>query len=162
MKFACSFIMLFAATTHFQKKGFNDALLDKLTGQWSLSGTVGKRPVSNRFSAEWVLGHQFLELSFESTDKQAPYLAKVSIGYDEVSERYVMHWLDNGGGRYSETLGYGVKSDNHIEFRFEYPEGPFINILSYNEKANTWLLHMTKKNSKGKWVVFGNEYLKRK
>ena len=47
------------------------------------------------------------------------------IGYDHTSERYVAHWMDIYGGRFSETLGYGVRSGDQIEFVFEYPDGPF-------------------------------------
>jgi len=31
------------------------------------------------------------------------------IGYDNLSERYVAHWLDFFGGRFSETLGSMVR-----------------------------------------------------
>lgn len=33
------------------------------------------------------------------------YEAMVFIGYDNTSERYVVHWIDVFGGRFSETLG---------------------------------------------------------
>lgn len=40
---------------------FEDDLLDKLVGQWSLTGKIGDRPVENNFSAQWILNHQFIE-----------------------------------------------------------------------------------------------------
>lgn len=143
-------------------KIFEDDLLNKLTGQWSLTGKIGNRPVENNFSAQWVLQHQFIELNFTDVASPPGYIAKVSIGYDCISERYVVHWLDNFGGRFSETLGYGTRSGQAIEFRFEYPDAPFINRFTYDSKNDSWHFHMTTKNEKGAWVVFGDEYLKRK
>jgi len=56
----------------------------------------------------------------------AEYEAIVFISYDNMSERYVVHWIDIFGGRFSETLGYGNSRDQHsIRFVFEYATGPF-------------------------------------
>ena len=143
-------------------KYFKDNLLDKLVGQWNLSGEVGKRKIENNFSAQWTLNHQFLELNFVDTTSPPRYVGKVFIGYDCVSERYVAHWLDNFGGRFSETLGYGTKAEQTIEFRFEYPDAPFLNKFIYNAKDDSWQFHLTTKNDKGEWIVFADEYLKRK
>ncbi len=47
------------------------------------------------------------------------YEALVFLGYDNASERYVAHWIDVFGGRFSETLGYGTRSGDSIKFIFE-------------------------------------------
>ena len=143
-------------------KYFKDELLGKLAGQWKLTGEIVKRKVENSFTADWVLNHQFIELKFTDVATPPTYFGNWYIGYDCVSERYVLHLLDNFGGRLSETLGYGIRSGQTIEFRFEYPDGPFINQFIYNEKNDSWQLHMTQKNSKAEWVLFGDEYLKRR
>ena len=137
-----------------------DSLLEKLAGQCHLAGQIGKRPVKNNFSASWVLNHQFLELNFTDVADPPTYAAKVLIGYDCTSGRYVAHWLDILGGRFSETLGYGAKSGDTITLRFDYPDGPFLNRMTYNRAANTWQLHMTRKDG-DQWVLFGDEYLKK-
>ena len=142
------------------EKYFSDTLLEKLCGHWQLTGHIGQKKIENNFSAEWVLGHQFIQLNFEDIAVPATYFAHVYVGYDCISERYIGHWIDNYGGRFSETLGYGTRKDNAIIFRFEYPDGPFINTISYDSKINEWQLHMTTKNAKGEWVLFGDEYLK--
>lgn len=41
------------------------------------------------------LNHQFVSLTFADTAKLPQYTAKVFIGYDCITERYVAHWLDN-------------------------------------------------------------------
>lgn len=167
--FAFCIITLYVASVSFGQdtlkcnpNRFEDDLLDKLIGQWSLTGEIGNRPVKNSFTAQWILNHQFIELNFIDVASPPAYLAKVSIGYDCIIEKYVVHWLDNFGGRFSETLGYGLRKGQTIEFRFEYPDAPFINQFIYDNKNDSWHLHMTTKNDKGDWVVFGDEYLKRK
>jgi len=140
---------------------FNDPLLEKIIGTWAVTGQIGGDNITYNFNASWELNHQFIVLTFADTAKQPQYTAKVFIGFDCISERYVAHWLDNFGGRFSETLGYGKKSGQSIEFRFEYPDGPFINKFIYDNKANTWQFHCTTKNNKGIWVTFGDMYLQR-
>src|SRR3954447_15321599 len=104
---------------------FRDELLDKLVGTWKLTGKMTGRTVENSVRAEWVLNHQFLLVHMKDVAVPAAYEAMVYIGYDNASERYVVHWLDNFGGRFSETLGYGTRFGNSIKFVFEYPDGPF-------------------------------------
>jgi hypothetical protein len=58
-------------------------------------------------------------------DCQAAIRSDAMIGYDNMSERYVVHWIDVFGVRFSETLGYGKRVGNEIDFIFEYPDGPF-------------------------------------
>jgi hypothetical protein len=72
-----------------------------------------------------ALNHRFLCLEMRGTARVPTYEAIVFIGRDNLSERYVAHWLDVSGGRWSETLGYGTKSGQAVEFVFEYPDGPF-------------------------------------
>lgn len=141
---------------------FDDQLLQKIIGNWTVSGKIGGDNITYNFIASWELNHQFVSLTFADTAKQPQYTAKVFIGYDCISERYVAHWLDNFGGRFSETLGYGIRTAQSIEFRFEYPDGPFINKFVYDNKSDNWQFHSTTKNSKGIWVTFGDIYLKRK
>jgi hypothetical protein len=135
---------------------FNDELMEELTGKWNATGTIRSESVNYFISGNWALNHQFLELYFKDLQKEPEYMARVFIGYDCLSERYVAHWLDNYGGRFSETLGYGVKNGKQIDFRFEYPDGPFINIFSYDESAERWTFKSKSKNKKGEWIVFGD------
>jgi hypothetical protein len=144
---------------------FRDDLLDKLAGRWDLTGKVGARQVRNTFLAEWVLNHQFLRLQFKDADPPTPgrvaYEAQVYLGYDNTSERYVAHWLDIYGGRFSETLGYGTRSGDSIRFVFEYTDGPFHNAFTWRPDTKTWQFLLRQKDATGKWKTFAEEELKR-
>ncbi len=114
---------------------------------------------------QWVLNHQFLRIHEKDSNppKQddVPYEAMVFLGYDNASERYVAHWIDVFGGRASETLGYGRRSGNTIEFVFEYPDGPFHTSFRWDPQASAWHWLMRTKNKAGEWVEFGRFTLTR-
>jgi len=139
---------------------FQDDLLDRMTGSWTMTGAIVGAPVEHQADVHWILNHQFLEI--HERDTAAPkagapvYEAMPLIGYDNTSERYVAHWIDIYGGRYSETLGYGKRTGDTIEFVFEYPDGPFHTAFRWLPDRQQWQWLMTRKNAAGKWVGFGD------
>lgn len=140
---------------------FEDILLENLQGRWIGKGQVGGDAVTYAFDITWELNHQFLQLAFTDVSQPPQYVAKVFIGYDCVLHKYVMHWLDNFGGRFSETLAYGEKSGHAIAFHFAYPDGPFTNTLTYDPVKDSWNMKMIYQNKQGGWDVFGEVGLKR-
>ncbi len=139
---------------------FKDELLDHLQGRWRLGGVVMGKPREMDLSAQWVLNHQFLEIyerDASAAEGKPPYEALVHVGYDNASERYVVHWLDVFGGRWSETLGYGTRAGDSIRFVFEYPDGPFRNTFTWNPKAGTWRFLLEQKDAAGKWTTFADQ-----
>jgi hypothetical protein len=107
-----------------------------------------------------VLNHQFLNIH-EKTAAGAPnsehrYEASWFLGYDPVSERYVLHLLDVFGGRFSETLGYGTRDGNSIRFVFEYADGPFHTTYRWSPQDDTWQWVMEQKDKAGKWTPFAD------
>jgi hypothetical protein len=135
-------------------------LVGNLAGAWKLGGKVGSSDAHHDVSAEWVLNRQFLCIR-ERTSANAPaserrYDSIWYLGYDEVSERYVLHLMDTYGARFSETIGYGIREGNQIKFVFEYPDGPFHNTYVWNPGENSWQWLMEQKNKDGKWVPFAS------
>jgi hypothetical protein len=105
---------------------WHDDLVDHMAGNWKLEGPVMGRAAHHEVQAEWAFNHQFLRIH-EKTVASAPgieqkdehkYEATWFLGYDPVSERYVLHLLDVFGARFSETLGYGTRDGNAIHFVF--------------------------------------------
>src|SRR5262249_47251818 len=113
-----------------------------MVGAWQLSGAIMHRPVKHTIEAEWVLNHQFLRIhekdAADAAPGEVPYEAMVMVGYDNASDRYVAHWIDIYGGRFSETLGYGRRSADQIEFIFEYPDGPFHTTFRWKPDQHQW------------------------
>jgi uncharacterized protein DUF1579 len=140
---------------------FQDSLVEKLTGDWTMTGRVRGRPAEYSLHAEWVLNHQFLQLRMRDVSQPPAYEATVYLGYDNASERYVSHWLDLFGGRFSETLGYGQRAGSAIRFVFEYPDGPFHTTFSWDPAARTWSVLMEDRGAGGVWQEFASYTLRR-
>ncbi len=139
---------------------WRDDLVNHLAGSWNLQGKVMGNDAHHSIKAEWVLNHQFLRIE-EKTAASAPeterhYDAMWLLGYDPISERYVLHLMDTFGGRFSETLGYGIRDGNQIKFVFEYPDGPFHTSYVWNEKEGSWEWRMEQKDKSGKWGTFAD------
>jgi hypothetical protein len=139
---------------------FNDPLLDNMVGSWTLSGTILGRPAKHSLDAEWVLNHQFLRIHEKDlagpADISPAYEAIVMVGYDNTSERYVVHWMDIYGGRYSETLGYGSRAGSEMALNFEYPDGPFHTTFRWKPESKQWEWTMQQKNKAGSWTQFAD------
>jgi hypothetical protein len=138
---------------------FRDDLLDQLVGVWTLTGEVRGEPVKEATFAQWMLNHQFLMIHRKQID--GPHESFTYIGYDKVSERYVAHLLDTNGGRGSETLGYGIRMGDKIQFVFEYPSGPYHQTLSWDAKEKTWQFLLESKDRQAKWMPFATGTLHR-
>jgi len=135
------------------RRPFQDTLFERLTGQWAMTGTVRGRPVTYALRVDWVLNHQFLRLDMRDVADPPAYQATVYIGYDNTSERYVAHWLDAFGGRFSETLGYGQRTGTAVRFVFEYPDGPFHTTFTLDPRAG-WGVVMQDRGPDGAWRLF--------
>jgi len=136
-----------------------------MVGHWNMEGQIVGRDAHHEVQAEWVLNGQFLRIH-EKTAAGAPasehrYEAIWFLGYDTISDRYVLHLLDVFGGRFSETIGYGVRDGDSIRFVFEYADGPFHTTCLWASKTGTWQWLMEQKDKDGKWTQFANLKLTR-
>ena len=119
-------------------------------------------------------------MPFSAAQEQAPALDGPNvILQDPLLDKMVGSWRVSGtirsriveqtvearwdiyGGRFSETLGYGVRSGDQIEFLFEYPDGPFRTTFRWLPEKTQWQWRMRTKNSRGQWVEFANLTLTR-
>ena len=137
---------------------WNDDFVDRLAGSWKLEGQVMGRTAHHDVQADWVLNHQFLcireKTAANAPANERPHDAIWYLGYDPVSERYVLHLMDVFGARFSETIGYGTRDGNRIRFVFEYPDGPFHNTYVWNSRENSWQWLMEQKDKDGNWTPF--------
>ena len=159
------FILMVPVRSSAQAAEWRDDLVDHMTGDWKLEGQIMGHDAHHQVHSEWVLNHQFLRIH-ERTDVGAPasehrYEATWFLGYDPVSERYVLHLLDVFGARFSETLGYGTRDGNAIRFVFEYPDGPFHTTYRWSPEKDTWQWLMEQKDKDGKWTNFADLKLTR-
>ena len=139
-------------TTH----GFQDRLLDRLTGTWVLEGMMAGGEVVHDVVAEWVTGHQylrFIELSREREDDGArAYEAIVFIGWDAEHERYACLWLDStgGGGLVNGIMGYAAPDADRLAFLFDFGDGNhFHTTFIYDRERDAWEWRMDSERDGG-------------
>jgi hypothetical protein len=136
----------------------DDDLISNLEGKWLLTRQIRGTQVQNRLTATWVLNHQFLQVHMRDTREPPTYEALVLIGHAE--RGYVAHWADTFGGRAS-AIGTGVRSQNTIEFRFEYSNGPFFNTLIWNPETKQWRFRLESQDQNGQRHLFALDSLVR-
>ena len=91
--------LLVAPPVTAQQSGLQDPLLDRLAGQWVMTGTIAGAEITHDIDAEWVLGHHYLRIKDTSRERTATgepeYEAIVFIGWDETRKQYDCLWLDD-------------------------------------------------------------------
>jgi hypothetical protein len=160
-------IVLASFSASAQKSAPQDPLLDRMTGNWLLHGTIAGRETTHDIESDWVLNHEYVRMHETSREKnaqgQAAYEAIVFIEWDESSGEYACLWLDSteGGGLSSQVIGHGKRSGNEIAFLFKTKAGNFHTTFAYTKSTDTWQWLMDDEES-GKVVPFARVKLVRK
>ncbi len=145
-----------------------DPLLDRLSGSWTLQGTIAGQETTHDVEAEWVLNHEYLRLHETSREKnvqgQPAYEAIVFIEWDESSKEYKCLWLDStSGGGLSAPIAEGKRDNDEIEFLFrDKDKDSGVNTaFVYSKGADTWTW-LIDNESGGKRTPFARVKLTRK
>jgi hypothetical protein len=138
-----------------------DDFLDRLSGSWALTGTMGSTELHQSVEARWVLDGHFLQMHLLQEDTPAagrqPYEALYLLGYDTESDEYVMHLFDTFGASYARTVGIGTRRGNSVEFLFEYPGALFSNTFTWLPESGQWTMHLREKQETGGWKEFATK-----
>jgi hypothetical protein len=125
-----------------QQPAVHDPLLDQMTGNWVLQGTIMGQENTHDIAAEWVLGHQFVRIHEVSREKNAQgqpdYEAMAFVGWDQPTGDYVCAWLDTYGGMTPATFGRGKRDGNEIHFLFKDKDSVFHTRFIYHKETSTW------------------------
>lgn len=137
-----------------------DDFLDRLTGSWNLTGTMGSNELRQRVQAGWVLQGRFLRMHFiqdAASPERPPYEADYMIGRDDTTGEYVLHLFDTFGAGYSRTVGVGTRRGSSVEFLFEYPDALFSNEFTWDEAKGRWEMLLRRRDEAGAWTVFAEK-----
>ncbi|MBX7105233.1 MAG: hypothetical protein K1X57_14215 [Gemmataceae bacterium] len=142
------------------KRIFRDDFIENMVGDWKVSRKIRGTVVENKLKAEWVLNHQFLQLHMKDVANPPAYEAIVLIGYVHSDQKYVAHWCDTFGGKFS-AIGYGKRVGQSIEFEFQYPSGPFYNTMTWDPQAKGWTMRGESRSKDGQRVFFAEDTIRR-
>ena len=142
-------------------------LLDKLTGEWLLTGMIDGEQVVHDVTAEWVLEGGYLqlhELSREIDESGRPaYEAIVIISWEEVNGEYKCLWLDTTAntGLDNPVIGIATPSGHDIPLVWTGEENRFHNTFSYDDGNDTWRWVLRSERA-GEFALFADVMLARK
>jgi hypothetical protein len=167
--FTLSFFMLilFSLSCPAQEKKSQETLLDQMTGNWILKGTIDGKETTHDITTAWVLGHQYIRITEISREKNASgkpeYEASVFISFDTKKNEYTCLWLDNtgNGGLSAQAVGHAKLEANKIEFIFKISDTSTFHTVFLYDKSDSWQWIMDDEEN-GKYQPFARVKLTRK
>ena len=158
-----------AAMAQSQVSSAPEALLDRMTGQWVMTGTIGKKPTTHDVEVDWVLKRQYIRIHEVSRDKDASggigYEAWIYIVWDTKNSEYAVMWLDNTAATNfaAEGIGHAKPDGDRIPFIFKDADGSGIHtIFAYDRAKDTWSWTIDNVDKSGKSSSFAKLTLTRK
>ena len=146
-------LIIFAwANLYSQQTTFQDTLLERMVGDWTLRGTIAGQETTHDVSVSWILDHQYIQLKEVSREKNAngkpAYEALVFIGWDSSLSEYVCLWLDvtGGGGLNPKAFAYAKRDGDEIAFLFKLGSENFHTTFVYDRDKDSW-----------RWIMDGEE-----
>ena len=119
------------------------ALLDRLVGTWTMTGTLGGKPATHDIEAHWILNKEYVEFHEVSRDRRQDgtpsYEAMLLLSWASKTHEFMCLFLDNtaGGGLSPEGIGRGRRSGNAIPVVFECRNGECPPGMSEHESMHT-------------------------
>jgi hypothetical protein len=146
-----------------------DTLLEKLTGHWVMTGTIGKQAVTHDVDADWILKRQYIRIHEVSREKdddgEIAYEAWIHIVWDKENAEYVVMWLDSTGTTNfaAEGVGHGKPDGDRIPFVWKSADKSGIrNTFAYARASETWSWTIDNVDKSGTPSPFAKVTLKRK
>ena len=146
-----------------------ESLIDKLTGEWVMTGTIDAEQVVHDVKGDWILGRRYLRIHDVSREKEGDggpvYEAWLHIAWDEDNAEFVVMWLDNTGTTNfaAEGVGHGRPDGDRIPFVWRLADGSGIrNTFAYERASDTWAWTIDNVDKSGNASPFARVTLRRK
>lgn len=147
-------VLLSTCSAFSQTTPVKDSLLDHMIGKWILQGTIAGQETTHDIIADWVLGHQYIQLKEISREKDSngkpSYEAIVFITWEQTQNQYTCLWLDNtgNGGLSAQAIGHANQKADNLEFIFRISDSStFHTTFLYDKNSNSWQWQMDSKEN---------------
>jgi hypothetical protein len=145
------------------------ALMERMVGEWLMTGTIAGDEVTHDVDAEWILQRRYVRLHEVSRERredgELAYEAWIHIAWDAGNEQYVVMWLDNTETTNfaSEGVGRGRLDGDRIPFVWRFADGSGIrNTFEYDRENDTWSWTIDNVDDSGGSAPFARLNLERK
>ena len=166
---AFAFLAAPVALAQNQPTGAPEALLDRMTGHWVMTGIIRKTPTTHDVDVEWVLKREYIRIHELSRDKGAGggigYEAWVYLVWDAKNGEYAVMWLDNtvATNFAAEGIGHAKPDGDRIPFIFKDADGSGIHtIFTYDRAKDAWSWTIDNVDKAGQSSPFASLSLTRK
>jgi hypothetical protein len=139
----------------------DNAYLNALNGEWTMTGTLLGKPVRYDAHAERVLQGGFLRLHMIDIGAEPRYEADVFIGYDALAKDYIAHWLDRFGAAGARVVAIGTRRGKRLVLHFPYSDGAFRDTFTFDARSATWTLLIESQAKDKTWSEFASYTLAR-
>jgi hypothetical protein len=139
----------------------DNAYLERLVGQWDMTGNMGSKALHYHAVGERVLQGSFLRLHMVDANPSPQYEADVFIGVDPHQHDFIVHWLDRFGAAGARVVGAGKRDDARLIVVFPYEDGAFRDTFTFVPESGTWSLLLESQNRNGTWSTFARYTLTR-
>jgi hypothetical protein len=139
-----------------------DALLERLVGQWHMTGSVRGAPATYTLDVTRVLQGRFVELHMLDVNQPPAYEARVFIGVDSANSQYVAHWLDRFGAAASIPHATGTANGDTLILTFPYATGEFRDTFVYDRQADAWHFRLEAADPTVRWRLFAEYEVRRR
>lgn len=128
-----------------QPASAHEALMDRMTGDWVMTGTIGGKPTTHDVDVDWVLKREYIRIHEVSRDKDANggvgYEAWIYLVWDAKQREYAIMWLDNTAATNfaAEGVGHAKPDGDRIPFVFKDADGSGIRTtFAYDRAKDAW------------------------
>ncbi len=146
-----------------------DSLMQRMTGDWVMTGTIGREAVTHDVTVDRILKRQYVRIHEVSRERdaagEAVYEAWIHIAWDAANAEFVVMWLDNTGTTNfaAEGVGHGTPDGDRIPFTWRSADGSGIdNTFSYDRASDSWSWAIDNVGRDGRRSAFARVTLKRK
>ena len=146
-----------------------EALLDRMTGHWVMTGTIGKKPTTHDVDVDWVLEREYIRIHEVSRDKDPGggigYEAWIYVVWDAKNGEYAVMWLDNTAATNfaPDGIGHAKQDGDRIPFIFKDAEGNGIRTtFAYDRTKDSWSWTIDNVDKSGNASSFAKLTLARK
>jgi hypothetical protein len=147
----------------------SELLLERMTGEWVMQGTISNEPVTHDVSVDRILNRQYVRIHEVARERNAAeepaYEAWIHIAWDGAKEEYVVMWLDNTATTNfsSDGVGHATPDGTRIPFIWRLADGSGIhNTFVYEQASDTWTWAIDNIDQSGKVSRFARVTLRRK
>ena len=146
-----------------------DSLMNAMTGQWVMTGTIGKKPTTHDVDIDSVLKRQYIRIHEVSREKdtsgEVAYEAWIYIVWDAKKSEYAVMWLDNTAATNfaAEGVGHAKLDGDRIPFIFKDADGSGIKTtFAYDRAKDSWSWTIDNVDKSGKLSSFAKLTLTRR